>query len=76
MTEYSFICQGCKHEQDFEHSMQIGPPKEHRCPECDGLMLRNYCSSIIIPPYFNETNNSIKYGKSPSEKKHNWAVSK
>ena len=76
MTKYTYMCSECGYEQDFEHDMEVGPPKVHECLKCGGVMKRNYSSSIIIPPHFNESENKIKYDKSPSRRKHFWSVSK
>ena len=76
MTEYAYKCSECGCEQDFKHSMKIGPPKVHECIECSGVMKRNFNISIIIPHHFNESGNKIKYDKSPSGRKHFWPASK
>jgi putative FmdB family regulatory protein len=70
MTQYSYKCQECHYEYDFEHDMHSDIPKMHICPKCGGTMNRDYShTAVIIPSYFNESNNPIKYDKTPNRQK-------
>jgi len=70
MTQYAFKCSYCNYECDFEYDMHSDIAKTHICPKCKKIMKRDYSKiSVIIPSYFNPSENPVKFGKRPPGKK-------
>lgn len=76
---YVFKCDDCNVVQEFEASMEEGPPQGTRCMQCDELMHRVWKdSSVHIPEHMRAAAggdehtsmvNRMKHASRPSGKK-------
>jgi len=69
---YDYQCSECGYTEDLYFHMNDERPKQYKCPECGNKTMTRIFGNkkIVIPFQWGDTDNDIKFDKSPSRRKH------